>query len=234
MQICLMTAWYRTPDLKRRYELDYCLNNNVDVFDHLVVFLEDELDDGIIREKWYVRRSVSVIPRTVPVRRRTYAEFFEHANETLRGSIVILANADICFTPAIRQLRERPEALSGTVFALSRWIPGGDGRLERLYENARVSQDSWIFVPPINLRTKPEFTLGQPGCDNRIACLFKEAGYTVLNPSLSIKSYHLHAGPMGMKARGRRPKVPGPYLHVSPTHLPWWKVEEGGMPCVSA
>ncbi|NIP92491.1 MAG: hypothetical protein GWO24_03060, partial [Akkermansiaceae bacterium] len=34
--------------------------------------------------------------------------------------------------------------------------------------------------------------IGQWACDNRLAFLFKDAGYQVSNPALDLRSYHIH------------------------------------------
>jgi hypothetical protein len=34
--------------------------------------------------------------------------------------------------------------------------------------------------------------MGVAGCDNRLAYELEQAGFIVINPSLSIKTYHLH------------------------------------------
>jgi hypothetical protein len=69
------------------------------------------------------------------------------------------------------------------------------------------SQDAWIFrgwekpdkfdlVDAKNLDTsRPEkipFSLGIPGCDNKIVAVLKQIGYGVTNPSVSIKAIHVH------------------------------------------
>ena len=56
------------------------------------------------------------------------------------------------------------------------------------------SQDCWIFRSDLEIRdlNDADFEMGIPGCDSRIAHIFHENGYIVLNPSLSVKIYHVH------------------------------------------
>jgi len=54
------------------------------------------------------------------------------------------------------------------------------------------SQDTWIFMGGVPQISGADFTLGKAGCDNSIAYMLEQSGYNVLNPSRTIKTYHLH------------------------------------------
>jgi hypothetical protein len=54
------------------------------------------------------------------------------------------------------------------------------------------SQDTWIFKGGVNQVSGADFTMGIAGCDNAIAHLLEQHGYNVINPSRTIKTYHLH------------------------------------------
>jgi hypothetical protein len=76
--------------------------------------------------------------------------------------------------------------------ALSRW------EIQNLEKNISThfdrddSQDTWIFLGSVNNINLADFTLGVCGCDNKIAYLLGENGYYVINPSKTLKTYHLH------------------------------------------
>jgi hypothetical protein len=51
------------------------------------------------------------------------------------------------------------------------------------------SQDAWIYRPPLSKSIIEEmrFPLGVPRCDNRLAEIFVQQEYTVLNPAFDIR-----------------------------------------------
>ena len=104
--------------------------------------------------------------------------------------IHIIANTDIYFDTNIEVLQHIN--LKDTCLALSRWDTA-DTIKPKLY-NRNDSQDVWIFKGPTKQRLKADFPLGVPRCDNRLMYQLQEAGYKVLNPAFSIKSFHVHEG----------------------------------------
>jgi hypothetical protein len=82
----------------------------------------------------------------------------------------------------------------------SPWSPlclyGGEMR----YIPRADSQDGWLFqASDVTLLTMNKklnqllkFKIGTPRCDNRLAQLLHEAGFTVINPSLHMKLLHFH------------------------------------------
>jgi hypothetical protein len=140
--------------------------------------------------------------------RLPFSDFFAIVNLcSEENDISIIANSDIYF-----------EGLSGIdniqgneVYALSRW----DGNT--LYDH-EDSQDAWVFRGKIKPIPDCNFGLGIPGCDNAIAERLHRAGYTVLNPSKSIKAIHLHSSNIRNYNR-RTMVVPKPYLLIKPHFL---------------
>ena len=155
--------------------------------------------------------------------RPTYAYLFSLCDP---DRVNIIANSDIYFsTDSLQRIVEfyTNPANAQTCMALSRWEVQDHAQRESatLWDH-RDSQDVWIF------RGKPDvpgadFTLGVPGCDNRIAKVILDAGYTVINPSRTIKSYHLHASGHRTYGTGRggvkRDVIPGPYHFIQPHEL---------------
>ena len=85
-----------------------------------------------------------------------------------------------------------------------------------VFANRPDAQDAWIFrgvIKPIDAN----FTMGLWGCDNRLAYEIKRAGYSLKNPSLSIKIIHLHAIDDRNHKRDLYNTVPGPYFTLHPT-----------------
>lgn len=141
------------------------------------------------------------------------------------NTVNVIANSDIYFDASSAAMILARTDWGRIAYALSRWDVDSDGKA--VLWNHADSQDAWIFGGKPKGIDAP-FPMGIPGCDNRLAWLIEQAGYTVLNPSLSIHAYHLHnvkwrsylADPEG-KARGgqKMERIPPPYKLVKPTTL---------------
>ena len=139
--------------------------------------------------------------------RLPFSDFFAMINLCVNeNEISIIANSDIYF----QSLLWLETIKANEVFALSRW----EGNT--LYDH-EDSQDAWIFRGKIKPVPDCNFGLGIPGCDNAIAERLQRAGYTVLNPSKSIKAIHLHSS--NIRNSDRRMTVPKPYLLIKPHFL---------------
>lgn len=116
--------------------------------------------------------------------RPTYDDFFEWIAELATDDDVsIVANTDVWFG---NDVSVATGALSGDeCFALARWET--TGLLDR-----NDSQDCWIFRGRVQ-SVKGDFPLGVPRCDNRLMHELQAAGYTVRNPSFSVRAHHVHA-----------------------------------------
>lgn len=128
--------------------------------------------------------------------RLTAGAAFAFANRYLPGKTVILSNADIYFDGTLRHLRtDRWLSLSNMYF-LSRYEPDEDvGLGTQCGANYIGSHDAFVFVPPV---PKPlvartmGLALGTPGVENRMIHDFRAFGIGILNPCLTIRSWHLH------------------------------------------
>ena len=129
--------------------------------------------------------------------------------------LLLLAHADIFFDETLWRLRNfvGPQK---TMLALLKWkwyhnLEESDDHLNIAGEgffrnnnnnntNSRHdfqlhlrsnSQDAWIFRSPIldqDLLEASSFFLGAPRCDNRIAALFRDHNYSVINPAFAIRA----------------------------------------------
>jgi hypothetical protein len=79
-----------------------------------------------------------------------------------------------------------------------------------------MSQDAWIFDTPL-CDFPCNFYFGVPGCDNRLAWEASRAGLTLINPSRSIRAYHLHL--TGVRRYSERQRVAGPTASVPATFM---------------
>jgi hypothetical protein len=164
-----------------------------------------------------ISSGVSVRVRGVTTR-PTYADFFGWLNEIAGpDDISIIANTDICFDDSIRLL-ERVNWEGRVALAVSRWDVGSDDGAE-LFERGD-SQDCWIFRGSVT-GVEGNFPLGVYDCDNKIAWELQQAGYRVLNPALSLRTYHHHQ--CGYRSYEQKPApdygIRPPFLYVEPDNL---------------
>jgi hypothetical protein len=186
--IRLLYNYYEDRNPVRKKEIDFCLRQNL-LNPYLnVIIVESEAK-----------------PR--------YDDMFHKLNGlTDPDDINIICNSDIFFDESIQLaeqfLRQRD------VYALTRWDYVNAQNIK--FFDRRDSQDTWIWKGKME-HIVGNFTLGKRGCDNRIAHEFKDAGYRVLNPSRSIKTYHVHTS--NVRNYTQNDVVHGPYLHVDITSL---------------
>jgi hypothetical protein len=123
----------------------------------------------------------------LPYERPTYSDFCKES-QGFDSDYYIIANTDVYFTSEIEQINELE--MDGKALCLSRWDvqPNGYAKLF----NYEWSQDTWIFKGKPPLMETCNFTMGLPACDNRFAYELAQKGIQPINPSLSIKTYHLH------------------------------------------
>jgi hypothetical protein len=218
--IRLFTTWYEERLPERRSEYEKCLQQNLACQSLSGVFVLDESAQLTTIQPSAIVRSISARP--------TYADFFLWINEIVQpGDISIIANTDIAVDESLRLLRKYDWA-ERTVLALSRWDVLADGTV-KLFEQGD-SQDCWIFKGKV-----PEeigrFPIGVYDCDNKIAWELRQAGYRVLNASLSLRTYHHHLS--GYRSYEQKPApdygIRPPFLYVEPENL-WgplkaWQVQ---------
>lgn len=159
----LFVNYYVDKNPERNQELITCFENNLKLEKTLLIY---------------------------PIQGRpTFKDFFNAINKvTLPTDINIIANSDIYFQEL--DYNHFQHLTPNDCYALSRWDVQPDG--SAIHYNNSGSQDTWIFRGAIKMVEGANFTQGIAGCDNKIAYLLKQAGYNVTNPSLSIKTYHLH------------------------------------------
>lgn len=147
--------------------------------------------------------------------RLKYSYYFNILNSiTAPNDINIISNADIYFDDTVK-LFEKLD--NDTFFALSRWDVASDGSAK--HYDRQDSQDVWAWRGKSRLIYN-DFNIGVPGCDNRLAYEANKAGYKIKNPSMDIKTYHLHITNLrNYNIKTRVDAIPGPYLTVFPEKL---------------
>ena len=142
--------------------------------------------------------------------RPTFTELFELTKD-YPDDINCFCNSDIYFT----DISMMPVLKENECWALTRW---NHKEGNYTFFGHADSQDSWVFkgvIKPI----KADFTQGMWGCDNRLAHEIEKAGYKLTNPSLSVKTIHLHSVDRRNHKRTEDNTVPPPYTVIQPTYL---------------
>lgn len=204
--INLFTSYYIDKHPARQKEFDECLRKNIDLneINMIYVLTEQGVDAEILKNK----KVINVVLKSRP----TYNTFFEvirmfSGDEDWN----IIANSDIHFDSTITMVEQYKRSYKPVCFALTRWEVERD---KTFFLNRPDSQDAWIFKgKPLNV--KGDFYMGTCGCDNAIADRLHNAGYHVINPSKTIKTYHLHQS--GVRRYNTEYKVPQPYKLLNPT-----------------
>ena len=207
--IRLFTTWYSESLEPRRLEYEHCRSQNLrcGCVDSVHIFDES----GSLNE--FQRLRIRQLKH-----RPTYGNFFSWINELATpDDFSIIANTDICLDDSIRVL-ERVDWSGKVALALSRWDVASDGGC-RVFDRGD-SQDCWIFRGPVT-GVEGNFPLGVYDCDNKIAWELQQAGYRVLNPALSLRTYHHHQ--CGYRSYEQKPApdygIRPPFLYVEPDNL---------------
>ena len=163
MSINVFTNYYQESDIIRKEEMEICFCKN------------------------YNNKNIKLI--TIESQNRlTFNDYFEFINRYSNSSdnINIICNADIYFDETIT-LSKNIDPFH--VYALNRWDV--DSNYNSIHYNMIGSSDAWVFkgVPE---GIVGDYYLGWHGCDGRFGYEVLNAGYELYNPSLSIKTMHVH------------------------------------------
>ena len=194
-KVSLFVSYWQPNNKERRDELNFCIQKNINnpIINKIYAFCEEP-------------NLVPLHPKIKEIRmerRPTFKEYFDKINE-MHSEISIIANADIYFDESLAYIKY---IKGNDCFALTRW----EGTENAKYFEKPDSQDVWIFRGLINPSVHAEFELGRLGSDNRLAHELKKVGYTVSNPSKSIKAYHAHKK---ASVHDHSRKIPPPYEYL--------------------
>ena len=205
----LLIEYFNSLNHIRNGEYLYTLHQNLanEHIEKIYVFMEEDAELNFDSPK---------IKKIHVKERPTYQDLFEYCNENLNEEICIVSNADIIFDETLRYFNG--VNMDKTFYALSRWeTNSGDGKNWTIepYENA-ASQDSWIFKTPILTLDEMNYTMGKPGCDNKLTYHMRELGYTCRNPGKKVITIHFHTS-QWKTYDWVSDRIPGPYLLVHPS-----------------
>jgi hypothetical protein len=187
----LITSLYNEIIHERALEYLACLQHNTDhpLIKKIHILYDTSKDpqnsDSAFLKKLY---TFPVIITKLPTR-PDFAYCFNLVNNLYDSEKnIIICNADIFFNETLYLLIDYD--LRNKFLVLSRWDITKTGAL--CHYNNKESQDAWIFQTPVKKFNKASFCIGTKGCDNFIALQAQNAGYTVINPSLTIQACHVH------------------------------------------
>jgi hypothetical protein len=196
----LITTFYESDNIERTKEYIICLENNIkNEFIENIYLLNEKIYDGyeILMNKKIIQINFG--------RRITYSDAIIFVNENFKGNICIISNSDIYFDNTLRYLINYN--MNHKVLALSR------NDMMRL-----DSQDSWIFKAPLRININQcNFHFGILGCDNRFARICRDGNNIIINPSKTIKTYHVHK--TQYRTYNNKNRIKGLYYFIEPSYL---------------
>mgnify|MGYP007072033903 CR=1 FL=1 len=208
-QWIILTEWYWPENKERRAELTQCLHENVESPEVRKIVLFSETMEGL-DENTLASSKIIIKPAAS---RPTFKSLVMYASGNFENNRIAIINNDISFKH-FKNFKPDIE----TVYCISRYEIEDDSAIwfddyqqtNGSSKSHSASQDAWLFQSGIKLRGGG-FCLGIPGCDNRIAWLFKESGNTVINNGKKICLVHRHES----QIRNRSGEsIPSPYLFL--------------------
>ena len=183
--INLYLQYFKHSNILREKELIYCTKHNINnnLIDKIYLFLEN-IDD---KQDWMINDKVEII---LFEKRMTFRNFIEYSNNVDSNNIHIISNLDIFFDETLSKLIVNN--IDNHLVTLTRWNIDTKTKQAKHW-NINCSQDVWIWKSKIDLsKFDLDYYIGQVGCDNAVCGEFHEVGYKVINPSMDLRSYHLH------------------------------------------
>lgn len=217
--IILIQQYYINSNKERKNELDYCLKRNINsnYFSKIILLnekiytkeqmnLSTEEFNKIIQVNIQVRLNFGLV-----------LEYITNNKDMLNGYIVF-SNNDIFFDDSINYLRHTSLSIKKGIYALlihdikttedlnnlentkprSKFLRNSS-KFKKILTPVNYSQDTWILhTNQLSLQDKnlieqsKLIEFGLNSCDNKIAYIFKNNGFTVYNMYKLIKTYHYH------------------------------------------
>jgi hypothetical protein len=227
----LLSQWWTPSDERRLDEIRECREANE--------------SSGLFSDVVYVDAQGSS---------KTYRELFGECVDRWPGELCVVANTDIIFDDTISLIE--PHVDDRTFVALTRWdSPVSPRMIGHVLHVPRTtesqgkqhfddfcffsgSQDSWAFLATEAMRDAPDLPLGMQACDQAIVSWAASRSFRVINPCLSVKTWHRHgtfsrppsggAVITGMYAYPQATTIAGVDETMLATHL--WTSERFGKP----
>jgi hypothetical protein len=227
MKANLYINYYVDKNASRQAELEDCVYLNLlnEEIDKMIVILSQSHVESFknileTRLPFHAKSKNNKIVLVLSELRPTYNDFFILSHKySSDNEISIIANTDIFFDYTI-SLAKKWHWNKNYCMALCRWdITETKNTKDSIFFNRPDSQDVWIVKGKFNLMPNVNFGLGVAGCDNSIAYLLSQC-YEVINPSMEIKTHHLHLTEVrNYIIHSNVERLPPPYHVIHPTNL---------------
>jgi len=210
MKLYYLTQYYTSKNVVRQEELNMALQKNIEnpYIDHIVLLNETDYTSKIPKS--------SKVQQVVIKKRLHYKDVMEYiVNHIPANALVAFANTDIYCDETIRYIWSTD--MNNKFFALLRYENG------KIYGPRADSQDTWILQSDSLQQRKInfsdfDFSFGVSGCDNAITLEMLRYKFLVVNPSLTIKTHHLHSSEVRTYSLDDITDK-DVYLYISPTAL---------------
>jgi hypothetical protein len=192
-EVHLFLQFYIDANPVRQREIVACLHKNIQNPYITKIHL---LNEQIYKNKDFGCKSAKLIQTNIGCRLK-YSDIFQYiADNDIRGYIVI-ANSDILFNLTLENLLYSDIHIQKKMYAQLRYEYNSiDPAQSRIYGPRFDSQDVWILHTNFGLSPKQRkmlsFSMGKPGCDNKLIYVFRILGFEVLNDPAFIRTYHYH------------------------------------------
>lgn len=185
--IWLIQQYYQATKPQRAREIKEALEMNIKCpsIDKII----------LLNEKQYPEIQSNKVQQVVLGHRLTYYDVLLYIKTHVpKDTIVVFSNSDIYMDTTLNQLYNLN--LESNFLALLRYDVQENGSEPVLFGPRADSQDTWIvWSSSIDFEVTEAdfgFSFGISGCDNALTVAMLKKKFTVTNPALSIKTYHLH------------------------------------------
>lgn len=199
--VMLVQLYGEKPGSEKYEELRHVFRKNCGnaLISKVVVFFEVIGDTAQKALDWYDGFSSEIDGKekidmvyTRKTQRRSFPfqELLDYANEHFEGRKIIISNNDIYFDATLKLLSGETLTKQREVVCLTRTnvfpVLGKNGKP---WQKHPASQDSWIFVSPID-RIQANCKLGWCGSDLIMSSELYSNGYNLSNPTDFVNSFH--------------------------------------------
>lgn len=217
-QLWMITQYYKPSSAKRAREIKTCLQKNVNnpLIDKIVLLTESDLSAEYPK--------TSKIQQEVIGQRLKYSTVIRWiAEKAPKNTICVFANSDIYLDETWKHVWTT--SLEDRFLSLLRYevVENKADKDHEIFGPRSDSQDTWVVLSD-SVKSKTwdysalDFIFGKAGCDNAINVEMLRAKFIVTNPSLTIKTHHLHTSEI--RNYDAKDIVDKPvYFYIDPTAL---------------
>jgi ribosomal protein S24E len=188
--VILCFQYYNDNNKARQFEIDYCLQKNLDnnKISKVVSFSEYETSIPYIFENNTKFENIRIPGRL------TYEHVFNYVNIHFKNRLVCICNADIFLDHHSdwKKMLHYINTNNRVIYALSRHEFDGN-KIYKDREFVKLAyaqcQDAWFFVPEIKV-DNVNIIIGTLGCDNAVAKEMNTAKYMLINSPNTYKIFH--------------------------------------------